>query len=83
MKATNVDGVYDSDPDVNPDATRFTHLTHRDVMVRGLRVMDLAAISLAMESRMPILVFNLNVPGNIVRAVFNQPHVGTLVTAAE
>ena len=79
MKATNVDGVYDSDPRSNVNAQRFAHLTHRDVMVRNLKVMDLAAISLTLDSRMPILVFDLNIPGNIVRAVFNQPMVGTLV----
>jgi len=80
MKATNVDGVYDSDPNTNLHAERFSQLTHHDVMVRNLKVMDLAAISLTMESKMPILVFNLNIPGNIVRAVFNSPHVGTLVS---
>jgi uridylate kinase len=83
MKATNVDGVYDSDPHKNNDARRFSELTHHEVMVRNLKVMDLAAISLTMEFRMPILVFDLSVPGNIVRAVFHQPHVGTLVTSEE
>lgn len=83
MKATNVDGVYDSDPHVNANAERFNQLTHHEVMVRNLKVMDLAAISLTMESRMPILVFDLNIPGNIIRAVFNSPHVGTLVSSQE
>ncbi|MDQ2730819.1 MAG: UMP kinase [Armatimonadota bacterium] len=83
MKATNVDGVYDSDPHINANAERFNQLTHHEVMVRNLKVMDLAAISLTMESRMPILVFDLNIPGNIVRAVFNDPHVGTLVSSQE
>jgi uridylate kinase len=78
MKATKVDGVYDSDPKVNPDAIRFDELTYIDVLNRGLQVMDSTAISLCMDNELPILVFNMEVEGNIDRALRGEP-VGTIV----
>ncbi len=78
MKATKVDGVYDSDPKVNPDAVRFDELTYIDVLNRGLQVMDSTAISLCMDNELPILVFNMEVEGNIDRALRGEP-VGTIV----
>jgi len=78
MKATKVDGVYDSDPKVNPDAVRFQELTYIDVLNRGLQVMDSTAISLCMDNELPILVFNMEVEGNIERALNGEP-VGTIV----
>jgi uridylate kinase len=72
-----VDGVYDSDPEVNPDAKRFSTLPYIEVLSRGLKVMDSTAISLCMDNSLPIVVFNLS-PGNITR-VLSGEEVGTLV----
>ncbi|HVF53185.1 MAG TPA: UMP kinase [Actinomycetota bacterium] len=79
LKGTRVDGVYDSDPLVNPDAEMFHSLTYIEVLNRGLKVMDSTAISLCMDNRLPIIVFNLKA-GNIVR-VLSGEEVGTLVHA--
>ena len=78
LKATNVDGVYTADPAVNRRAKKFTTLRFLDVLKKGLKVMDATAVSLCMESRVPIIVFNLHRPGNIKRAVCGEP-VGTRV----
>jgi uridylate kinase len=78
FKATRVDGVYDADPEKHPDARRFDDLTYIDVLNRQLQVMDATAISLCMDNSMPILVFNLLQPGNIMRAVQGE-RIGTLV----
>ena len=78
LKATKVDGIYDSDPFKNPDAVRFDHLSFDECMIRKLKVMDATAISLCSENEMPIVVFNLNVSGNIVNAVLHQS-VGTRI----
>ena len=78
FKATRVDGVYDADPEQYPDARRFDELTYIDVLNRQLQVMDATAISLCMDNNMPILVFNLMRPGNIMRAVDGE-RIGTLV----
>ncbi len=79
LKATRVDGVFDSDPLVNPDAEMFHSLEYIEVLNRGLKVMDSTAISLCMDNRLPIIVFNLK-SGNIVR-VLSGEEVGTLVHA--
>ncbi len=81
MKATNVDGIYDSDPRTNSGAVRFEHLTYTDVINRDLKVMDTSAIALCRENNMPILVYNMKVPGNLVRSASGD-RIGTLVTAA-
>jgi uridylate kinase len=78
LKGTRVDGVYDRDPEKHPDAVRFTDLTYLDVLSRGLQVMDATAISLCMDNRLPIIVFNLTVEGNIRRVVEGED-IGTLV----
>lgn len=78
LKATNVDGVYDSDPRNNPQAIKFTELSYLDALNMGLKVMDAPAISLCMETRLPIIVFKLSEDGNIMRAVRGEP-IGTLV----
>ena len=78
MKATKVDGVYDKDPEKHPDATMFDTLTFSDVLTKNLRVMDHTAISLCRENAIPILVYNMLRPGNILRAVQGQPE-GTLI----
>jgi len=80
MKATRVDGVYSADPEKDPTAVRFETLTHFEVLQKGLRVMDTTAISLCMENRMPILVFDMMRAGNIVRAVSGES-IGTIVAS--
>ncbi len=78
FKATNVDGVYDSDPKQNPDAKKFDTLSHLDVLQKGLHVMDSTAASLCMDNGIEILVFNLDDPDNIVRAMVGE-NIGTVV----
>lgn len=78
MKATKVDGIYDSDPKTNPDAKRFDTISYLDVLSKELHVMDSTATSLAMDNKLPILVFDLTVPGNIGR-VLRGENVGTTV----
>ena len=79
LKATKVDGIYDSDPVKNQDAKKFDHITYADALQRRLQVMDSTAFSLCMDNKMPIVVFNMADSGNIKRAVMGEP-VGTLVT---
>lgn len=78
LKATKVDGVYDADPMIVPTAVRFTDLSYIEVLKRNLKVMDATAISLCMDNDLPIVIFNLNEEGNVVRAVCGEP-IGTLV----
>ena len=78
FKATNVDGVYDSDPKKNPNAVKYDSLEFIDVLKQGLHVMDSTAASLCMDNNIPVLVFNLNDTENIVRAIEGQT-VGTIV----
>jgi uridylate kinase len=78
FKATKVDGVYDSDPKVNPDAQLFKSLTFGHVLTQDLRVMDTTAIALCKDNSIPIIVFNLAVAGNIRRAVMGES-IGTIV----
>jgi uridylate kinase len=80
IKATKVDGVYDSDPMKNSHAVKFEHLTYMETMNRRLAVMDSTAISLCMDNNMPILVLNLWQPGVLIKAIYGEP-VGTLVSA--
>jgi uridylate kinase len=78
MKATRVDGVYDKDPKKFKDARMFRRLSYMDVLSRKLAVMDATAISLCQDNKLPILVFNMTIPGNIRRVVLGDP-LGTLV----
>ena len=78
MKATKVDGVYDKDPKTNPDAVMFDRLTYMDVLEKQLKVMDSTAVTLAMDNSMPIVVFNMFVPGNLKKVVTGQK-AGTIV----
>ena len=78
FKATNVDGVYDSDPKANPNAVKYDKLTHHDVLNQELHVMDSTAASLCMDNGIKILVFNLSDPDNLVRAISGE-EIGTLV----
>ncbi len=78
FKATKVDGIYDSDPKANPDARRFQSLTYGHVLAQDLKVMDSTAIALCKDNDIPIIVFNLSVQGNILRAVRGES-IGTIV----
>ncbi|MGH8867908.1 MAG: UMP kinase [Actinomycetes bacterium] len=80
LKATQVDGVYDSDPKTNPGAVKFDRLTYAEVLARGLKVADATAISLCMDNRLPLVVFDLLTEGNIARAVRGEK-IGTLISA--
>ena len=80
MKGTKVDGIYDADPMLQPSASRFDRISYLEVLDKGLKVMDATAISLCMDNRLPIVVFNLKTPGNIKRAIAGEP-IGSLVTA--
>jgi uridylate kinase len=78
LKGTKVDGIYTADPLKDPDATRFDSISYLQVLEQGLKVMDATAISLCMDNRLPIVVFNLQRPGNLRRAVLGEA-VGSLV----
>ena len=80
LKGTKVDGIYTADPMIHPDATKFESISYINVLERGLKVMDATAISLCMDNKLPIVVFNLRTPGNMRRAVLGEA-VGTTVTA--
>jgi uridylate kinase len=79
LKGTRVDGIYTADPEKDPSATRFTSLTFKDVYEKKLNVMDMTAFTLCKENGLPIIVFDMNKPGNLMRIVEGQ-EVGTLVT---
>ena len=81
LLAKNVDGVYDSDPAVNPDAKKYDHLSYMDVLNQGLGVMDSTATSLSMDNHIPVLVFALKDPENIIRALRGEK-IGTIVKEA-
>ena len=78
MAKKGTDGIYDSDPNKNPDAHRFETLTYIDILKKGLAVMDATATSLCMENKIPIVVFNIDEHANIARASFGEP-IGTTV----
>ena len=78
LKGTRVDGVFTADPEEDPDARRFATISGREVLRRNLRVMDLTAITLCQESGLPILVFNMDKPGTLLRVLHGEP-AGTLV----
>jgi uridylate kinase len=79
LKATKVDGIYDSDPKKNPKAKRFAHTTYLDALQRRLKVMDSTAFSLCMDNKMPIIVFDFSKPHNLRRVILGEK-VGTLVS---
>ena len=80
LKGTKVDGIYTADPMIHPEATKFESISYINVLERGLKVMDATAISLCMDNKLPIVVFNLRTAGNLRRAVLGEA-VGTTVTA--
>jgi uridylate kinase len=80
LKGTKVDGIYTADPMVDATATKFSDISYLKVLERGLKVMDATAISLCMDNKLPIVVFNLRTMGNVRRVVMGEP-VGTTVRA--
>ena len=78
LKGTKVDGIYDDDPLTNPEAVKIDQLTYLDVLQRGLKIMDAAAISLCMENQLPIVVYDISRPGS-VRSILEGKHIGTFV----
>jgi uridylate kinase len=80
LKATKVDGVYDSDPNINPNAKRYEQVSYTEALSKRLQVMDSTAFSLCMDNRVPIIVFDMGVPNNIKKVVCGGK-VGTLVSA--
>ena len=80
LKATKVDGIYSADPVLIKDAVKYEEITYLEVLQRGLKVMDMTAVSLCKDNGMPMIIFNMNKPGNIVRVVSGE-RVGSLVTA--
>jgi uridylate kinase len=79
IKGTRVDGVFDSDPEKNPDAFKFDNISYLDVMKKNLRVMDLTAISLCRENNLPVVVFNMDVPDNLLKLVKGEA-IGTIIS---
>ena len=80
LKATKVEGVYSADPVLDKDAVKYDEITYMEIMKQGLKVMDLTAVSLCKDNNLPMIIFNMNRPGNIKRVVMGEK-VGSLVTA--
>jgi len=78
LKGTRVDGIYTADPEKDPTATKFSEITYDEVYTRGLKVMDLTATALCKENHMPIIVFDMDTPGNLAQVLAGEP-IGTLV----
>lgn len=78
LKGTRVDGIYTADPEKDPTATKFDEITYDEVYTRGLKVMDLTATALCKENRLPIIVFDMDTPGNLAKVMSGEP-IGTLV----
>jgi uridylate kinase len=79
LKGTRVDGVYDADPEKHPEAQRYSRIGYTDLLSNRLQALDATAVSLAMDNEMPIVVFDLTVPGNITRAIAGE-RIGTLIS---
>jgi uridylate kinase len=80
LKATKVEGIYDADPVLSKDAVKFEQITYMEILQLGLKVMDTTAVSLCKDNNLPVIIFNMNQPGNIMRVVSGEK-VGSLVTA--
>jgi uridylate kinase len=78
VKGTRVDGVYDSDPEKNPEAIRFDKISYLDILKNNLKIMDLTAVSLCQENDLPMMVFNMDIPGNLLKLVKGE-NVGTYI----
>ncbi len=80
LKATKVEGIYDADPVITKDAVKFEQISYMEILRLGLKVMDMTAVSLCKDNNLPVIIFNLNRPGNILRVISGEK-VGSLVTA--
>ncbi len=80
LKATKVEGIYDADPVITKDAVKFEQITYMEILRLGLKIMDTTAVSLCKDNNLPMIIFNMNEPGNILRVVSGEK-VGSLVTA--
>lgn len=78
LKGTRVDGIYSEDPEKNPGANRFSDLSYDDVIQKGLKIMDMTAFTLCQENKLPIIVFDMNKPGNLMKIIKGE-NIGTLV----
>jgi uridylate kinase len=78
LKGTRVDGIYTADPETHPGATRFDTITFDEIYHRGLRIMDLTATTLCKENNLKVVVFNMDIIGNLMR-VLNNEKIGTIV----
>ena len=78
LKGTRVDGIYDNDPEKNPNAVKFNHISFHEAISRNLKVMDMTAFTLCQENKMPIVVFDMNTPGNLVKLMQGE-QIGTRV----
>lgn len=79
LKGTRVDGIYDSDPEKNPNAVKYDKVTFSEVYEKGLNIMDMTAFTLCNENKLPIIVFDMDTPGNLKKLLLGQEKVGTLV----
>ncbi|MFV0606186.1 MAG: UMP kinase [Niabella sp.] len=82
LKGTRVDGVYTADPEKDPTATKYNHVTYQECLSKNLRIMDMTAFALCMENNLPIIVFDMNQAGNLKKVVMGE-EVGTLISSAE
>jgi len=82
LKGTRVNGVYDSDPEKNPEAIMFENISYLDILKNNLRVMDLTAVSLCQENNLPMMVFNMDVPDNLLKLVSGE-NIGTIINNEE
>ena len=78
LKGTRVDGIYTADPEKDPTATKFDDITYNEILTRGLKVMDLTAVTMCNENNLPIYVFNMDVEGNLKRVIEGE-NIGTYV----
>ena len=78
LKGTRVDGIYDEDPEKNPRATKYNKITHKFVIEKGLKVMDMTAFTLSEENKLPIIIFDMDTPGNLLKLI-NGENIGTVV----
>ena len=81
LKGTRVDGIYDSDPEKNPEAVKYESISYDEALSKDLKIMDKTAFTLCQENKMPICVFNMNEPGNLMKVITDSDDQGTLVTA--
>lgn len=79
LKGTRVDGVYTADPEKDPTATKYTHVSYQECLSKNLRIMDMTAFALCMENKLPIIVFDMNQPGNLKKVVMGE-NVGTIIS---